>query len=174
MKYFSISFNQQKQDMPKQSKKINLNSIKSPEKLIRMAISVIFAAGMFYMGEKEMAVFVLISFLLIPFVAKTVFNFSYVKSVYKSKLMNRTVSVDFYDDHLVYNYLPDSNFKGNSERHYGFDTLSNIFELPEMFIFVFGQQGGFNIPKRAINEEQMEMIFNLINNLFKAKYSKVG
>ena len=93
-----------------------------------------------------------------------------MKSIFTSKLTTRQVNIDFYADHLVYILSPDNNYKGKNERHFGFDRVVNVFEFPNAFIFAFKDEGGVNIPKRALNEEQTDMIYNLIDNMFKDKF----
>ena len=88
--------------------------------------------------------------------------------------MKRPITVDFYGDHLVYTLGSDNSYKGKSERHLGFDKLENIFDFNEAFIFSFTSEGGINIPKRAMSPEQIDMVYNLVENLFKNKYVKVS
>ena len=55
-----------------------------------------------------------------------------------------------------------------------FDKLENIFDVNDAFIFSFKNESGINIPKRVLTPEQTEMIYNLVDNLFKNKYLKIN
>ena len=170
MKYFSVSYLPKKGDVPKQKLIPDIKSFTSPAFLIRMLITLVFSGMMWYAQNESAAIFMFISFAVAPIVASNIYYYSYMKSYYTSLLTNREITVDFYDDHMVYMLSPDNNYKGKNERHFGFDKVVNVFEFPNTFIFVFKDEGGVNIPKRALNEEQTAMIYNLIENMFKNKY----
>lgn len=170
MKYFSVSFLPEKKDVPKQSVIPDIKSFMNPAFFIRLMITLLFSGFMWYASDESAAIFMFISFMIAPIVANNIYYFSYMKSIFTSKLTTRQVNIDFYADHLVYILSPDSNYKGKNERHFGFDRVVNVFEFPNAFIFAFKDEGGVNIPKRALNEEQTDMIYNLIDNMFKDKF----
>ena len=174
MKYFSVSFFSEKNDVPKQKLPFDISIFQNPAMRIRIIITLVFAAVLFVMDSASVALFMVISFLIIPSIASNIYNNSYISSIYKSKTMKRPITVDFYGDHLVFTLESDLFYKGKSERHLGFDKLENIFDFNEAFIFSFKNEGGINIPKRAMSPEQIDMVYNLVENLFKNKYVKVS
>ena len=174
MKYFSISFFSDKKDVPKQNFLFDISIFQNPAMKMRIIITIAFAAMMFMMSNASVAAFMIISFLAIPAITSSVYNNSYLSSIYKSKTMKRPVTVDFYGDHLVFTLERDLFYKGKSERHMPFDKLENIFDFNDAFIFSFKNESGINIPKRVLTPEQTEMIYNLVDNLFKNKYLKIN
>ena len=91
-----------------------------------------------------------------------------------SKLLRRMINVDFYGDHLVINYVPNEAVKSYSEKHYGFDVVLNVLESTENIYFAFKDNSLLIIPKAVLDNEKYTMISNLIENLFKNKYQKLG
>ena len=84
------------------------------------------------------------------------------------------MNVDFYGDHLVINYVPNEAVKSYSEKHYGFDVVLNVLESTENIYFAFKDNSLLIIPKAVLDNEKYTMISNLIENLFKNKYQKLG
>ena len=173
MKYFSVSFIPQKDDVPKQKFPLDLSLLQNPATVMRLFITIGFTAVMWFMGDTSVALFMLVSFLVMPFVANSIYRYSFISSTHKGKMIKRPVTVEFYADHLVYVLESDFNYKGIFQRHYGFDSLQQIYDFPGVFIFLFKNEGGVTIPKRAMNEDQISMVYNLVDNLFKNKYIKM-
>ena len=88
-------------------------------------------------------------------------------------LLNKPITVEFYEDHFVVRNKPDEISESFSEKHYGFDTVVNAFESEEYFYFIFSTNNILIIPKRAVDEEQKDNIKNLIDNLFSGIYRKI-
>ena len=84
------------------------------------------------------------------------------------------MNIDFYDNHIVISYEPNEYVKSHSEKHYGFDVVQNILESRENFYFAFKDNSLLIIPKAVLDEERYTMISNLIENLFKYKYQRLG
>ena len=91
-----------------------------------------------------------------------------------SKLLKRMMTIDFYDNHIVVNYEPNEYVRSYSEKHYGFDVVQNILESTENIYFAFKDNSLLIIPKAVLDSEKYTMISNLIENLFKNKYQRIG
>ncbi len=172
MKYFSVSFFQQKDDYPGFNLKRSLASLLNPEMMIRVVIGIFLAVAIYMTADASVAVFALISFLVIPVVANEIYNSSRVNSYFKYKITKRPITIDFYNDHIVYTFERNEKYKGIYERHYGFDTLQAVAEFEKIFNLAFKNESVI-IPKRALSEEQTQMVYNLIDNYFKDKYVKM-
>ena len=84
------------------------------------------------------------------------------------------MTIDFYDNHIVVNYEPNEYVRSYSEKHYGFDVVQNILESTENIYFAFKDNSLLIIPKAVLDSEKYTMISNLIENLFKNKYQRLG
>ena len=84
------------------------------------------------------------------------------------------MTIDFYDNHIVVNYEPNEYVRSYIEKHYGFDVVQNILESTENIYFAFKDNSLLIIPKAVLDSEKYTMISNLIENLFKNKYQRIG
>lgn len=170
MKYFSVNYIPQKDDVIKRGFLPSLLALEKGDAM--KIISVIFlVAFAFYLKQYELAVYSLIAFLAIPKISKSIF-FSSQKKMSESDLMKRPVTVDFYGDHIVYIYNPTEKYKGVFERHFGFDKVTNVVDYRKFIAFIFKDNTSIFIPKRALDISQIEMIYNLITNLFSDRFIK--
>ena len=84
------------------------------------------------------------------------------------------MEVDFCDDHIVVSYKPNEAVRSFSEKHYGFQMVQNILESRDNIYFAFNDNSLLIIPKAILDNERYTMIRNLIENLFKYKYQRLG
>ncbi len=167
MKYFTLSYNLTAEDYSEYDKIYNRDSVRL--RLRRMlplyAVPVIICFFLDLQTAVIIATMAVISFVL-PYIGNKEFS----KCRADSSIFKRATTVDFYDNHIVTRLLPDSNFKSETEKHYGFDKINRILESETTFYFAFSDNSLLVIPKKYINEEQYTMIKNLIENLFRNKY----
>lgn len=169
MKYFSVDFIPEKNDINKKALLLNLftfDKAKALPNLIMMCIFVVFA---FFIGHYELIFYAVLSLFIIPKVAEMILLFSQLNKS-KSLLSKRHVTIDFYADHLVYRYNPTEKFRGNFEKHYAFSKVTNVIDSENAIAFAFGEADTVFIPKRALDNEKRTMISNLIENYFKNKF----
>ena len=88
-------------------------------------------------------------------------------------MTRRPITVDFYGDHIVYKFGSTDRFRGTFEKHYAFSNVSSVIDSISSIAFSFGENDSVVIPKRALSYENIQMINNLIENLFKNKLVKV-
>lgn len=171
MKYFSLLFTLTKEDYESFENKRMKAELMS--KLKPLSVIVILMA--------VMAIFIDISF-LVAFLALMITMIALPRLINKisseetrknSNIFGREMSVDFYDDHFETKYLPQGNFKSHTVRHFGFDTVTAVLESVTHFYFIFNTNNILVIPKRVLDTEKFTMIKNLIDNLFKSKYSVI-
>ena len=174
MKYFSVSFSPEKNDVNK--KAILLSIIFGNEKN-KMLSNLLFICAFicigFFMSQYEIIYYAFLSFIVIPRIASIISVFSQLKANKVSQLAQRPVIVDFYAEHIVYSFGSTERFKGSFEKHYAFTDVSAVIDSISSFAFSFGENDTVIIPKRALNEETGQMINNLIENLFKNKVVRV-
>ena len=174
MKYFSVSFLPEKKDV---NKKAILISILFGENKNKMLTKLLFICAFicigFFMKQYELIYYAFLSFIVIPKTADIITVLSQIKKSNESHMSRRPVTVDFYGDHIVYNFGSTERFKGNFEKHYAFSNVTSVIDSISSIAFSFGEKESVVIPKRALSYENSQMINNLIENLFKNKLVKV-
>lgn len=174
MKYFSVSFNPENKDV---NKKAILISILLGNEKNKMLSNLLFMCAFicigFFMSQYEIIYYAFLSFIVIPRIAAVISVFSQIKANNESQLAQRPVTVDFYADHIVYCFGSTERFKGNFEKHYSFTDVVSVIDSISSFAFSFSENDTVMIPKRVLNDENVQMINNLIENLFKNKLVKV-
>lgn len=168
MKYFSLTLNLTKADYESYEKKVSKDVLLMRMKQLAIPFIIFCVIGaIFDLFNIFLSCFLFVSALIIPAMVNKDFS---NKCRNNSKLVRRPMTVDFYSDHFVVSSVPDEFLKGRTERHYGFDTVGNVFESSEYFYFIFKTNNILIIPKKALDEEKFGMIKNLINNLFSNIY----
>jgi hypothetical protein len=172
MKYFSLSYMLTEKDYSDYEKIVFKGSlIMSAKKMIipfvLVAVMCIFMDIIFMVT----ALIYLALTIIIPQLANREFSHKTRKN---SKLLKRMMVIDFYDNHIVVNYEPNEIIRSHSEKHYGFQMVQNILESSENIYFAFKDNSLLIIPKSVLDSEKYTMISNLIENLFKNKYQKLG
>ncbi len=174
MKYFSLSFIPERNDV---NKKAILISILFGNEKSKMLSDLLFTCAFivigFLSGQYEIIFYAFLSFILIPRIVAIITVFSQIKYNNESQLARRPVTVDFYGDHIVYIFGSTERFKGSFERHYAFSDVTSVIDSSRAIAFSFGENESVVIPKRILDSEKSQMIGNLIENLFKSKYIKV-
>ncbi len=174
MKYFSLSFIPERNDV---NKKAILISILFGNEKSKMLSDILFMCAFIVIGflssQYEIIFYAFLSFILIPRIVAIITVFSQIKYNNESQLARRPVTVDFYGDHFVYRYIPTEKFKGTFEKHYAFSRVTNVIDSSNAIAFAFGETDTVLIPKRALDPEKHTMISNLIENYFKGKFIKV-
>ena len=174
MKYFSVSFSPEERDI---NKKAILISVLFSDVKKQMLPKLLFICGFiffgFFMEQYELIYYAFLSFIIIPKAASLITVFSQIKQNNESQLSRRPVTVDFYGDHIVYSFGSTERFRGSFERHYAFCDVISVIDSIGSFAFSFGENDTVIIPKRALSDENSQMINNLIENLFKNKLVKV-
>ena len=172
MKYFSLSYMLSEKDYSDYEKIVFKGSIVIAFK--RMVIPFCLIIGMSFFVDK-LFVIPAIAYFAISLIIPQVINREFSHKTRKnSKLLKRMMTVDFYNDHFVVSYEPNENVRSYSEKHYGFHMLQNILESSENFYFAFNDNSLLIIPKAILDNEKYEMISNLIENLFRNKYQRLG
>ena len=173
MKYFSLSYMLTEKDYSDYEKIVFKGSLIMSAK--KMILPFIIILGMLFFMDIVGTLIVLafwgVNLLIIPQVINREFSHKTRKN---SKLLKRMMTVDFYDNHFVVSYEPNENVRSYSEKHYGFHMLQNILESSENFYFAFNDNSLLIIPKAILDNEKYEMISNLIENLFRNKYQRLG
>lgn len=172
MKYFSVDFIPEKIDVNKKALLINIFSVRK-EKLLFDVLMLCFVIGAaFIISQYELIFFAFLSVIIIPRLTAIIILFSQMNNS-ETKLSKRPVTIDFYGDHIVYTCNSTEIFKGNFEKHYAFNKVTNVIDSSNAIVFAFGEADTVVIPKRALNSEKNMMISNLIENLFKNKFIKI-
>ena len=172
MKYFSLSYMLSEKDYSDYEKIVFKGSIVIAFK--RMVIPFCLIIGMSFFVDK-LFVIPAIAYLAISLIIPQVINREFSHKTRKnSKLLRRMMTVDFYNDHFVVSYEPNENVRSYSEKDYGFHMLQKILESSENFYFAFNDNSLLIIPKAILDNEKYEMISNLIENLFRNKYQRLG
>ena len=172
MKYFSLSYMLSEKDYSEYEKIVFKGSFIMSFK--RMIIPFILIICMYIFVDSLLLISILSCFavqLVIPQLINREFSH---KTRKHSKLLKRMMTVDFYDNHIVVSYQPNEAVKSFSEKHYGFDVVQNILESRENIYFAFKDNSLLIVPKAVLDEEKYIMISNLIENLFKNKYQRLG
>ena len=174
MKFFSVSFNPEKKDV---NKKAILISIIFGNEKNKMLSNLLFICAFicigFFMKQYEIIYYAFLSFIVIPRIAAIITVFSQIKKNSESHMTRRPITVDFYGDHIVYKFGSTDRFRGTFEKHYAFSNVSSVIDSISSIAFSFGENDSVVIPKRALSYENIQMINNLIENLFKNKLVKV-
>lgn len=174
MKYFSVSFIQEKRDTNLKAIIISILFGDMKDKILsRLLIMCAFICLGFFMGQYELIYYAFLTFIIIPKVADVLMVISQINKNEASQMSKRPITVDFYGDHIVYFFGSTNRFKGNFEKHYAFSEVTGVVESKNAIAFSFGEKESLIIPKRALNNESIELIGNLIENLFKNKFVKV-
>ena len=172
MKYFSLSYMLNEKDYSDYEKIIFKGSLIISLK--KMVIPFILVVGMCLFMDVIFLISALTYFalsIIIPQIVNREFSHKTRKN---SKLLKRMMTIDFYDNHIVVNYEPNEYVRSYSEKHYGFDVVQNILESTENIYFAFKDNSLLIIPKAVLDSEKYTMISNLIENLFKNKYQRLG
>ena len=172
MKYFSVNFTPEKNDVNKKAVFMNLFAFDKAKFLPTILIICLFSAFAYFMGQYELIFYVILSVLIVPKVSQIILLLSQINKS-ETELSKRPVTVDFYADHLVYRYMPTEKFKGSFEKHFAFSKVTNVIDSSNAIAFAFGESDTVLIPKRAFDEEKREMISNLIENYFKSRFIKL-
>ena len=172
MKYFSLSYMLNEKDYSDYEKIIFKGSLIISLK--KMLIPFVLVVGMCLFMDVIFLISALTYFalsIIIPQIVNREFSHKTRKN---SKLLKRMMTIDFYDNHIVVNYEPNEYVRSYSEKHYGFDVVQNILESTENIYFAFKDNSLLIIPKAVLDSEKYTMISNLIENLFKNKYQRLG
>ena len=172
MKYFSLSYMLNEKDYSDYEKIIFKGSLIISLK--KMLIPFVLVVGMCLFMDVIFLISALTYFalsIIIPQIVNREFSHKTRKN---SKLLKRMMTIDFYDNHIVVNYEPNEYVRSYSEKHYGFDVVQNILESTENIYFAFKDNSLLIIPKAVLDSEKYTMISNLIENLFKNKYQRIG
>ena len=174
MKYFSVSFIPQKKDVNKKAVLLSILFGEQKNKMLSNLLLICFFVCIgFFMSQYELIYYSLLAFIIIPKAADIITVFSQINKSNKSLMAQRPVTVDFYGDHIVYKFGSTERFKGTFEKHYAFSKVTGVIESLNSLAFSFGEKESVVIPKRALSDENSQMIDNLIENLFKNKLVKV-
>ena len=172
MKYFSLSYMLSEKDYSDYEKIVFKGSIIMSAK--RMLIPFVLVVAMCIFMDVLFLVSALTYFALSIVIPQFINReFSY-KTRKNSKLLRRMMTVDFYDNHFVVSYEPNEYVRSHSEKHYGFDMVQNVLESTENIYFAFNDNSLLIIPKAILDSEKYNMISNLITNLFRKKYQRLG
>lgn len=172
MKYFSLSYMLSEKDYSEYEKIVFKGSFIMSFK--RMIIPFILIVCMYIFVDSLLLISILSCFavqLVIPQLINREFSHKTRKN---ANLLRRMMVVDFYDNHIVVSYEGNENVRSFSEKHYGFDRLQNILESNENIYFAFNDNSLLIIPKAVLDSERYTMISNLIENLFRHKYQRLG
>ena len=172
MKYFSLSYMLSEKDYSEYEKIVFKGSLIMSAK--RMILPFIIVAAMCIFMDTLFIISALAYFalsIIIPQIVNREFSH---KTRKHSKLLKRMMTVDFYDNHIVVSYQPNEAVRSFSEKHYGFRMVQNILESRENIYFAFNDNSLLIIPKAILDEEKYIMISNLIENLFRNKYQRLG
>ena len=172
MKYFSLSYMLNEKDYSDYEKIIFKGSLIISLK--KMLIPFVLVVGMCLFMDVIFLISALTYFalsIIIPQIVNREFSHKTRKN---SKLLKRMMTIDFYDNHIVVNYEPNEYVRSYIEKHYGFDVVQNILESTENIYFAFKDNSLLIIPKAVLDSEKYTMISNLIENLFKNKYQRIG
>ncbi len=172
MKYFSVNFFPEKNDVNKKAVFMNLFAFDKAKFLPTILIICFFSAFAFFMEQYELIFYVILSVLIVPKVSQIILLLSQINKN-ETEISKRPVTVDFYADHFVYRYMPTERLRGSFEKHFAFSKVTNVIDSSNAIVFTFGEAESVLIPKRALDEEKKEMISNLIENYFKGKFIKV-
>ncbi len=174
MKYFSVNFLPEKNDVNKKAIFISILFGDMKNKMLsRLLIICLFIIFGFMMKQYELIYYAFLSFFVIQKIADIITVFSQIKKNNESHMAHRPITVDFYGDHIVYNFGSTERFKGTFEKHYSFSNVTSVIDSISSVAFSFGEKDSVVIPKRALSYENSQMINNLIENLFKNKLVKV-
>lgn len=172
MKYFSLSYMLNEKDYSDYEKIIFKGSLIISLK--KMLIPFVLVVGMCLFMDVIFLISALTYFALSVIIPQIVNREFSHKTRKNSKLLKRMMTIDFYDNHIVVNYEPNEYVRSYSEKHYGFDVVQNILESTENIYFAFKDNSLLIIPKAVLDSEKYTMISNLIENLFKNKYQRIG
>ena len=172
MKYFSLSYMLNEKDYSDYEKIIFKGSLIISLK--KMLIPFVLVVGMCLFMDVIFLISALTYFSLSVIIPQIVNREFSHKTRKNSKLLKRMMTIDFYDNHIVVNYEPNEYVRSYSEKHYGFDVVQNILESTENIYFAFKDNSLLIIPKAVLDSEKYTMISNLIENLFKNKYQRLG
>lgn len=94
------------------------------------------------------------------------------KKIYNNYFALKTdIIVEFYNDHIV-----EKNEGGETqisfEEHFPLESVKNVIETDEHFLFFISPFEAIILPKRALQSEDMTKINNLLLNVFNGKYEK--
>lgn len=168
---FSLTYLLTKEDFSSYEKKLKIATYLNRFKSMLLPLILIVAAGIF-MGSGY--IFSGIFFFLAMIVFPDIINSEYKNKTAKaSLLLKKPITVEFYEDHFVVRCDPDEISKSFSEKHYGFDTVVNVFEAEDYFYFIFSTNNILIVPKRVLSDEEKDNIKNLIDNLFAEKYRMI-
>ncbi len=161
---FSLTYLLTKEDFSSYEKKLKIATYLNRLKSMLLPLILITAIGLFFdMGYIFSAVFFFLGMIFFP----DIVNSDYKNKTSKaSLLLKKPITVEFYEDHFVVRCVEDEISKSFSEKHYGFDTVVNVFEAADYFYFIFSTNNILIIPKRVLSDEEKDSIKNLIDNLF--------
>ena len=172
MKYFSLSYMLSEKDYSDYEKIVFKGSLVISLKRMIVPFCIMLAVSLFMEVQFLVpAVVYFIISLIIPQVVSREFSH---KTRRNSNLLKRMMVVDFYDNHIVVSYEANENVRSHSEKHYGFQMIQNILESSENIYFAFNDNSLLIIPKAILDNERYTMISNLIENLFRNKYQRLG
>ena len=172
MKYFSLSYMLTEKDYSDYEKIVFKGSIIMSAK--RMLIPFVLVVAMCIFMDVLFLISALTYFALSIVIPQFINREFSHKTRKNSKLLKRMMNIDFYDNHFVVSYEPNEYIRSHSEKHYGFDMVQNVLESTENIYFAFNDNSLLIIPKAILDSEKYNMISNLIANLFRHKYQRLG
>ncbi|MBO5936091.1 MAG: hypothetical protein J6V06_02745 [Clostridia bacterium] len=172
MKYFSLSYMLSEKDYSDYEKIVFKGSIIMSAK--RMLIPFVLVVAMCIFMDVLFLISALTYFALSIIIPQFINREFSHKTRKNSKLLRRMMNIDFYDNHFVVSYEPNEYVRSHSEKHYGFDMVQNVLESAENIYFAFNDNSLLIIPKAILDSEKYNMISNLIANLFRNKYQRLG
>lgn len=170
MKHISLDFTPTAEDSISYAKKAEPALFSLRIKRMMLPFVIMMIAGLIFDLYLSILSF---SFFLIASLAPAMINREYIKKQNKSEFILRPVTVDFYEDHIVYIYNPNEKFKGRGEKHFGMKAIGGVVESEDYIWFLTKAGSIINIPKRILQQEQYDMLRNLISNLFSDRYQKI-
>ena len=172
MKYFSLSYMLSEKDYSDYEKIVFKGTLIISLK--KMVVPFCLIIGMCLFMDVLFALPAVIYFAISIIIPQAI-NREFSKKTRKnSKLLKRLMVVDFYNDHIIVSYEGNEQIKSHSEKHYGFHMVQNVLESNENVYFAFNDNSLLIIPKAVLDSERYTMISNLIENLFRHKYQRLG
>ena len=174
MKYFSLSFKQEKIDYEYYykdfGKALLFNQIK------KSLLSMTFIIVMFFLFASSDTVGYYIPFSFI-FIISLIMPLFYAKKMsyflLDARQMKKMNTYDFYADHIEIHIPADETSKSTTEKHLKMKGFTAVTESKTNFYFSYMNEKTMIIPKRVLDEEKYGMIKNLIENYFSNVYMSI-
>lgn len=170
MKSISIYYVPEKEDMKYYNKKMEKAMLTAWMKKLFLPFAVMSVISIMY----NIWVFISIFCFYIISVFTPVFAIrENLKSDINTPRFFKPLMIDFYEDHIEHIRLDGENGKRISEAHYRFSDVLGILETDKYFFFNVTSANLITIPKRAVNQQQYDMLKNLIENCFSGIYTTI-